>query len=324
LSIELVSDTFDGEELQVIEIWSTNLALLKLVCSDLDELVEKKFPGMSFNNVVWFKNKKISPNILEWSIDGENGSLASIMTQRLTNLKISVCERDTREKIENLRVNHVLLVIASAFFLSHAWGDWSVRESSMEKVMDGLQRLFELFSGELVWTDGKDMAAETDFHRSMEEAIRGAQCIIICLSRLYLTRPNCLMELCWAIEEKEANDKPLLVVSVDPGVTFETVSQWRLDQDLVATDAMNPKDEVKPVTVDKRTVAFVQKRLRGVKIYEQWKQGEGSVTDAKRDAVEEMLNSIKNRKPRAARPKPALEVRKDDSKGASWWYIHEG
>ena len=41
-------------------------------------------------------------------------------------------------------------------------------------------------------------------------------------------------------------------------------------------------------------------------------------------AVEEMLDSIKSRQPRAARPRPTLEVRKDDPKGASWWYIHEG
>jgi hypothetical protein len=87
---------------------------------------------------------------------------------------------------------------------------------------------------------------------------------------------------------------------------------------------MNPKDEVTPVTVDKRTVAFVQKRLVGVKIYEQWTQGEGSVTGAKQEAVEEMLKNIKSREKRSPRPKPTLEVRKDDSKGASWWYIHEG
>ncbi len=319
-----MTSVLDGEDLQAIEMWSTNPALLKLVCSDLDELVEKRFPGMSFDNVVWFKNDKVAPDILEWSIDGQNGSLASIMTRRLMNLKISVRERDTREEIKNLKVFDAVSSLFAALFLSHAWGDGSVRKASIMRVIDGLQHLFELLTGELVWTDDKDMAAETDFHRSMEEAIRGAQCNIICLSRLYLTRPNCLMELCWAIEEKEANDKPLLVVSVDPGVTFETVSQWRLDQDLVAADAKNPEDKVTPVTVDKRTVAFVQKRLRGVKIYEQWKQGEGSVTEAKKKAVEEMLNSIKSRQPRAARPRPTLEVRKDDSKGASWWYIHEG
>ena len=77
------------------------------------------------------------------------------------------------------------------------------------------------------------------------------------------------------------------------------------------------------MTVDRRTVAFVQKYLIGVKIYEEWKDGEGSTSDAKRrSAVEEMLKSIKGRVPRAPRPKPALEVRKDDAK--AWWSVHEG
>jgi hypothetical protein len=317
LSIELITDTFDGEDLQAIEIWSTNLALLKLACSDLDELVEKRFPAMSFEYVVWFKNEQLSSDVLEWTLEGRYGSLASIMTQRLMNLEIGVRERDSREEIKHLVVADALSSLPASFFLSHDLGDWSVREASIASTRDGLQHLFELLTGELVWTDAAGLA-EADSDSS------GAHSNIVCLSRLYLTRPNCLRELCWAIEDMEAHDKPLLVVSVDPGVSSETVGQWRSDRDLVAADARDAKDELKAVTVDRRTVAFVQKHLRGVKIYQEWQLGEGSVTEAKKKAVEEMLQSIKNRQPRSPRPSPILEVRKEDSKGDDWWYIHEG
>ena len=213
-------------------------------------------------------------------------------------------------------------VLRSAFFLSHAWGDGSVLEGSSVTVVEGLQRLLERRTGELVWTDAKDMKVETQFHRKMDQALRGAQCTVVCLSRLYLSRPNCLWELCWAVEESEARDQALLVVSVDPEVSFAEVKAWRLDRDLTA-EVRNSRNQPQRVSVDRRTLAFVHRYLLGVKIYEDWQDGEGWTGEARLGrAVDEMIASLQGRTAGPGRTAPKLEVREDPAKGC--WYVHEG
>eukprot|EP00961_Rhodomonas_salina_P250381 3384791-Rhodomonas_salina.1 len=96
----------------------------------------------------------------------------------------------------------------------------------------------------------------------MEQGVRGADVILICLSLPYLASRNCLLELKWAIEEHCSTCKPLWVVSVDPDVTFNKVSTWNREEGVEGTDSKG-----KAVKVEPATVRVVQKWLGNVKIF---------------------------------------------------------
>jgi hypothetical protein len=320
-----VSDAYQtGEgELMAIEVWSTSLAMLKNICSDIDRIRQDKFPGISFQHVVWFRNDKFSEEALEWQLERNTGSLTTILEQRIMTLQITAEEWNSKNKIEGMVLQDAIRTVQAkaAFFLSHAWGDWSVRERARRKVTEGLQLAVEKQSGELVWIDTAELKNETQFHRQMEQGIKHAQCVVICLSYIYLTRPNCLWELCWAVQGYVVSGKRLVVVSVDPLLTFEAITRWDISQNLTIRAKSN-KDEDVVITVDKRTLTFVRKWFFGIKLYEQWKDGEGAWSKERQAAVEEMLKSVRAQHQdsdfESDRSVPSLKV---DKEGGSWFVL---
>jgi hypothetical protein len=285
--------------------------------------------------VVWFRNDSLSPELLEWALDPGHGSLATLLRRRLLDLPIYVRERDSRVPIDGALSCDALPGLRAAFLVSHAGRDWSVRERSTMTVVEGLERLLERGSGERVWAAGRDLRGETQIGLSAEQAICGASCVVVCLSRAYLADPDCLRELCWAVQEGEAGGRPLVLVSVDPGVSPQSLASWPPGEDLVAQAVPDHRDQPAAVAVHHRTVAFAQRHLRRFKMYLEWQQGEGAAGAAQGRAVDEMLASLRRHRreraaeegdetPRAAgRAAGRLEVRRDEARGGSWWYVHE-
>ena len=313
----------DDDESMAVEVWSTSLAMLKYISSNMDKIRQDKFPGMVFQHVVWFLNSEFSEEVLEWQLERSNGSLTTILEQRQMALEITATEWTTKKIIKGMVVQDAIKAVQTraAFFLSHAWGDWSVREQAKITVTDGLQRAVEKWSGELVWVDSAEMKGGTQFHTLMEQGVSHAQCIIICLSYVYLTRRNCLQELCWAVQGYASEGKPLIVVSVDSELTFDAINQWDASQNLTICTKDNWDKEVK-VTVDRRTLAFAQKWLVRVMIYKQWSLGEGALSKERLDAVEEMLKSVRVLQREKKSPNrelaPSLEVVKERD---SWFVL---
>jgi hypothetical protein len=72
-----------------------------------------------------------------------------------------------------------------------------------------------------VWMDKNEMAAGSAFTREMQRGICNACVFIICLTPLYLTRPNCLRELRWAMDICQENpSKKLFILPLHPAVTY--------------------------------------------------------------------------------------------------------
>lgn len=313
----------DGRVL--IEVWSTSAAMIKRVAFEMDNLKRQKFPGIALKYSVYFFNDEFSKNsVLEWDIESRFGSISTVLEQREMENPISVKVWNQAASTMQMTVGDAIQGISqnAAFFLSHAWKDLSMHSDSNVTVVEGLRILFEEKSAELVWLDTKEMAfeIETQFHRRMEKGIRCSSCFVSCLSHLYLTRPNCLLELAWAVQDYVVNGKPIILVSVDPQLTFDSVQAWNTAQDLPVP--VTPAGE-KPAKIDKRTLEFFLKYLKGVRIFDQWKDGEGARNAKREKAVDEMLNSLRrwNREGPQEAPKANLkfEVRQE----AGQWYICE-
>ena len=59
--------------------------------------------------------------------------------------------------------------------------------------------------------------------RRFREALCAASVIIVCLTPTYLTRPNCLRELRWALDFAESGKKRVVLLPLHPAVTYDGV-----------------------------------------------------------------------------------------------------
>ena len=101
----------------------------------------------------------------------------------------------------------------------------------------------------------------------------------ICLLVKYLNSRNCLLELKWAVEHHVEEGVPIIVILVDPLLSFETISKM----DATSSGAGQ---------LDRRTLAFVNEWLLGVKIYTKWIEGDKGLTKALESKVKEMLGQL--------------------------------
>ena len=59
-----------------------------------------------------------------------------------------------------------------------------------------------------------------DVVRRFREALCAASVIIVCLTPTYLTRPNCLRELRWALDFAASGKKRVVLLPLHPAVTY--------------------------------------------------------------------------------------------------------
>jgi len=72
-----------------------------------------------------------------------------------------------------------------------------------------------------VWFDKAEMGWTDAFIDEMKRGMANASAFVMCLSPLYLTRPNCLRELMWAMDMCAADKtKKLCVLPMHPSVSF--------------------------------------------------------------------------------------------------------
>ena len=132
----------------------------------------------------------------------------------------------------------------SFIFISHAWGDGTAKFVSHLKEAIEEQTLLN------VWVDMLGINQVTHvFHvarlrllqhpcfdcsidivqnvddvvRRFREALCAASVIIVCLTPTYLTRPNCLRELRWALDFAASSKKRVVLLPLHPAVTYDGV-----------------------------------------------------------------------------------------------------
>jgi GTPase SAR1 family protein len=101
-------------------------------------------------------------------------------------------------------------------FMSHAYAGDGTGECC-QRIKDKLQELLLC----TVWFDKAEMGWTDSFIDQMKHGMANASVFVICLSPLYLTRPNCLRELMWAMRLCCADKcKKLCVLPMHPSVSF--------------------------------------------------------------------------------------------------------
>jgi hypothetical protein len=160
------------------------------------------------------------------------------------------------------------------------------------------------------------MGKDDHFSNSMMAGVSNAWCVLILISLAYLASPNCLKELAWAFEGHATHGKRVIVVSVDENVTFQKISKWETDKDIVGKDI---KGET--ITVGRRTVAFARKWLTQVKIFEEWTDGCWDPLSTKKgEALQYILDNIgKGACVGAEQAKPNFQLQEE----AGVWFLQD-
>jgi hypothetical protein len=104
----------------------------------------------------------------------------------------------------------------SSIFVSHAWGDGT------GVFIQRLKTHFEHQTLTSVWVDqdGLNQQVET-LIPSFRAALCQARIVLVALTPTYLTRPNCLRELRWALDFERAGHLKVLLLALHPAVTFD-------------------------------------------------------------------------------------------------------
>jgi hypothetical protein len=101
-------------------------------------------------------------------------------------------------------------------FMSHTFSGDGTGECC-QRIKSGLQERLLC----TVWFDKAEMGWTDAFVDEMKRGMANASAFVMCLTPLYLTRPNCLRELMWAMDMCAADKtKKLCVLPLHPSVSF--------------------------------------------------------------------------------------------------------
>jgi hypothetical protein len=92
-----------------------------------------------------------------------------------------------------------------------------------------------------------------DVVRRFRDALCAASVIIVCLTPTYLTRPNCLRELRWALDFARSGKKRVVLLPLHPAVTYGGVSKMMepgIRHGLVFSSKETSAMRIKPAAVE--------------------------------------------------------------------------
>ena len=104
----------------------------------------------------------------------------------------------------------------SSIFVSHAWGDGT------GEFIQRLKTHLEQQTLASVWVDQDGLNQQQEMLiPAFRDALCQARVVFVVLTPSYLTRPNCLRELRWALDFERAGHVRVVLLSLHPAVTFE-------------------------------------------------------------------------------------------------------
>jgi hypothetical protein len=198
---------------------STNDGLFAFAAQCIDEIIRSCAFGSIFQS--WLPCRPLgcsdgtswTPNNSDWAQLGTDKlnpkSLSEVLSANANDIVLESHKRRLKD----------ILPRKPPIFMSHTSSRHDGTHVFCQRLKDKLQKKLLC----TVWFDENELDGSGTSIQEMQVGMRNASFFVICLTPLYLTRPNCLRELRWALDMCSAKDstKKMIVLPLHPAVSFQ-------------------------------------------------------------------------------------------------------
>ncbi len=204
----------------VLRVATSDFGMFKFAAACVDDVLESFKFGTRYQCWVAVARATSSVAASQWTLfrDSSQRSQSQLQQQLLCSMSLS----------RALACNYHEAVIPgesildmfqprSNVFVSHAWGDGTCEFIQRLKTHLEQQTLAN------VWVDTEGLNQQQEIIiPAFRNALCQARVVVVVLTPTYLTRPNCLRELRWALDFERAGFMRVVLLSMHPAVTFDS------------------------------------------------------------------------------------------------------
>ena len=195
----------------VVHLVSNDDGMFRFMSCCIESIIETAFAGLRYE--CWCPVRDQHGATIDW-IQFWGGSACEIAD----SLSATLEQKNIFDVVVDGKQLHQLFSICCPVFISHAWNDGT------SLFVKRLKHYIERQALVSVWCDYQQLdqrqgALEVKFR----EGLCSASVILVCLTPRYLTRPNCLRELQWALDFAYKGEKDVRILPLHPALTFPAV-----------------------------------------------------------------------------------------------------
>jgi GTPase SAR1 family protein len=192
----------------VLHLVSNDDGMFRFMSRCIEGIIETAFAGLRYE--CWCPVRDQHGNTFDW-MQFDGGSAHAVAQSLSSTLE----DKNIFDVIFDRQQLHQLFALCCPIFISHAWNDGT------SLFVKRLKRHIETQALVSVWCDYLQLdqqqgAVEVKFR----EGLCKASVILVCLTPRYLTRPNCLRELQWALDFAYKAEKDVRILPLHPALTF--------------------------------------------------------------------------------------------------------
>jgi hypothetical protein len=208
----------------VLRVASTDFGMFKFATACVDNLLDSCYVGARFQCWLTVVDAEACVSGSNWTAQ-EWVKFREPSSDTLTKLTLSDALQHNHH--ENLIAGQPIarmLRPRSSIFISHSWGDGT------GEFIKRLKAHLEQQTLASVWVDLDNLnQLQETIIPSIRDALCQSRVVIVLLTPTYLTRPNCLRELRWALDFERAGHLRVVLLSLHPAVIFPERVKLLLD-----------------------------------------------------------------------------------------------
>ncbi len=211
----------------VLRVASSDFGMFKFFAGCVDTVLESSSFGTRYQCWVTVLQAASSAAAAaaKWTLFRDSIPVSQQQQQMLCRLSLSRALRCNLH--EQVIPGHSVMCMfqpRSSVFVSHAWGDGTAEFIARLKAHVEQQTLAN------VWVDQDGLNQQQEvLIPAFRDAMCQARVVVVALTPSYLTRPNCLRELRWALDFERAGHLRIVLLSLHPAVTYDGRLQLVLD-----------------------------------------------------------------------------------------------